>query len=548
MNDVLIFEEVIGPGTGNAADADPAHRQAVRLTKVTPGVDQLYDVPVVEIEWCSEDALTFPLCISARMPAPDCTCREHISVARGNVILVDHGATVTETLGTVPTDASTARCATDCEPAGVVLTPGRFCPVLQQPPLTFAQDLPPCGCASVVFAQDPRRALPRVTLSGTLDTPGGPLTSTWTARADLLESEPGDSVFVAEIDDDGRAHLRFGSGGEGRTPDAGTAFAARYRVGNGPSGNVGAETIAYLVFRSTTAGSGNLVPRNPLSAAGGTAPESVADVRMFAPFAFRDVLERAITADDYAALAADDARRLAGRSSLIPLPPATPYAPEVFTPPLDDARAGEEEEPGEQDALPPDVCLVPFRRLQSAKAALRWTGSWYEAQVALDPRGSESADAELIAEVTAYLEPYRRIGHDLSVQAARYVPLDLGLSVCVAPGYLRGHVETVLLGLLGTGVLPDGTLGLFNPDRLTFGQGIPMSPIVAAVQAVPGVMEVQVTRLARYAVGSPAPHAGSRDVPRNGVLAMGAFEIARLDNDPNAPANGRLTVIARGGR
>src|SRR6185436_16118503 len=75
--DVLIFEEVIGPGTGNPADANPAHRQAVRLTKVTPAVDPLYHPfssdygqPVVEIEWCSEDALSFPLCLSAKMPPP----------------------------------------------------------------------------------------------------------------------------------------------------------------------------------------------------------------------------------------------------------------------------------------------------------------------------------------------------------------------------------------------------------------------------------------------------------------------------------------------
>ena len=31
---------------------------------------QLRGQPVVEIEWCSEDALTFPLCISASMPSP----------------------------------------------------------------------------------------------------------------------------------------------------------------------------------------------------------------------------------------------------------------------------------------------------------------------------------------------------------------------------------------------------------------------------------------------------------------------------------------------
>ena len=551
--DVLIFEEVVGPGTGNPDDADPAHRQAVRLTKVEPKTDPLYDAadggrPVVEIEWCSEDALTFPLCISARMPAPDCSCRDKLSVARGNVVLVDSGATVIETLGTVATLSSAPTCSTECEPSTVVLTPAPFRPVLQQAPLTFGQDLPPCGCAITVFGQNPRRALPRIALTGTLETLSGPVVTTWNARADLLESAPGDTVFVAEIDNAGRAHLRFGNGDEGRLPDAGTTFSARYRVGNGPSGNVGAGTIAYLVFRTITEGIGNLVPRNPLAASGGTAPEPLADVRQFAPYAFRDVLERAVTADDYATLAADDARRLAARARAIAALPAPQSPPEVFVPPLDDARAGEEEEPPAPAPLPPDLCLIPFVRLQNAQAALVWTGSWYEAQVALDPRGSESVDDELTHEVAAFLERYRRIGHDLAVQGARYVALDLGLSVCVAAGYLRGQVEAALLGILGNGVLADGTRGLFNPDRLTFGQGIYLSPIVAAAQAVAGVVEVTVTRLARYVVGSAPPGPRTRDVPSGGVLTMRGFEIAQLDNDPSAPANGRLTLNLRGGR
>jgi hypothetical protein len=543
-NDVLIFEEVIGPHTGNAADADPTHRQAVRLTKVTPDVDPLYDRdkhgrPVLRIEWCSEDALTFPLCLSAVMPAPDCTCREGISVARGNVVLVDNGLTVwDEPLGSVPTETTSATCPTDCEPAVVVSTPGPFRPVLQEPPLTFAQPLPACFCASTVIAQDPRQALPSVTLTGTLATPQGSIQTTWTPQPDLLESGPDDTAFVAEIDDGERAHLRFGNNDEGRMPDAATAFTACYRVGNGPDGNVGRETINYLVLRRTVTGIGNPAPRNPLAADGGTAPEAVAEVRMFAPHAFRDVIERAITADDYAALAADNARRLAERARLF----AAAMAP---APPA--GRRGEEE-PGEAATLPADICLVPFEKLQNAKGTLRWTGSWYEALVAVDPLGTETASDELCAEIDAYLEPYRRIGHDLAVHGATYVPLDLGLSVCVMAGYERGQVEAALLAVLGTGVLPDGTLALFNPDNLTFGQGVFMSRIIAAAQGIAGVMEVQVTRLARYVVGTPAPGTKPDHVPTSGILALGPFEIAQLDNNPNAPANGRLTLLLRGGR
>jgi hypothetical protein len=549
VNDVLIFEEVVGPRTGVAADADPAHRQAVRLTKVTPAVDPLYDAqnggrPVVEIEWCWEDALTFPLCISARLPAPECEYRENLSVARGNVLLVDSGARVDEPLGSVPVERSEETCATDCAPAEITRTTGRFQPVLSRAPLTFAQDLPACGCASGAIAQDPHRALPQIVLTGTLDSLDGPVTTQWHARADLLESGPGDAAFVAEIDDGASAHLRFGNGAEGRSPAAGTAFTARYRVGNGPAGNVGAETIRYLVFRGLTVGSGKLAPRNPMPATGGTAPETVAEARMFAPFAAHDVLERAITADDYAALASDDTRRMADRARLFATaaaPAAAPFAPGV---PVDDPRAGLEEEPGEPAPLPADLCLLPFQRLQAAQAALRWTGSWYEADVILDPRGAEFVDTELVTELEAFLEPFRRIGHDLGVRAA----LDVGLSVCVAPNYLRGHAEAALSALLGAGTLPDGTLGFFHPDRLTFGQAMYVSPIVAAAQGVPGVVDVELTRLARYVLGSAPPRATTRDVPANGSLKLGRFEIARLDANPNAPGNGRLTLLLRGGR
>lgn len=92
--DLLILEEVRGPHTGAAADADPAHRQAVRLTSVTRCRDELYDRPVLEVTWAEEDALRFPLCLSGR-GGPDCAPIEDVSVARGNVVLVDHGRTLT---------------------------------------------------------------------------------------------------------------------------------------------------------------------------------------------------------------------------------------------------------------------------------------------------------------------------------------------------------------------------------------------------------------------------------------------------------------------
>ena len=74
---VIIFEEVISPATGSPFDADPAHRHAVRLTKVTmqtakgePLTDLLTGTPIAEIEWDAEDALPFPLCVSVTLAQP----------------------------------------------------------------------------------------------------------------------------------------------------------------------------------------------------------------------------------------------------------------------------------------------------------------------------------------------------------------------------------------------------------------------------------------------------------------------------------------------
>ena len=104
---VLVFEEVVGPATGDPADADPTHRHAVRLTEVVdtedggPLVDPLDGTPITAIAWSRADALRFPLCISAR--TDDGRSIADVSVARGNMVLVDHGLTIAdEDLGTVP--------------------------------------------------------------------------------------------------------------------------------------------------------------------------------------------------------------------------------------------------------------------------------------------------------------------------------------------------------------------------------------------------------------------------------------------------------------
>ena len=99
VGDVLIFEEVKGPDTGNPSDANPRHRHAVRLTDVRGYEDPLLKQDVVEIQWAQEDALPFTLWICTIV---DDKLKANVSVARGNVVLVDCGCTVEEILSEVP--------------------------------------------------------------------------------------------------------------------------------------------------------------------------------------------------------------------------------------------------------------------------------------------------------------------------------------------------------------------------------------------------------------------------------------------------------------
>jgi hypothetical protein len=496
--DFLLFEEVLGPRTGRKSDADPQHRHVVRLTRVEKIVDPLDSKkPLVEVYWSAEDALPFSLCLSTITAPPKCSELCNVSVARGNVFLVDHGHWIEdEQLGIVPIADVPDRCDGAEHLSVEPRLPGRFRPAIAQGPLTFRAPLPshdPCSpsdeampSAAALLRQDPRSALPALELFEV-----DPRTNqriAWTPRHDLLESGPADRHFVAEIDDQGVARLRFGDGVLGDHPAACATMSARFRIGNGTSGNVGSDTITRVLLARLTLDGVELRVRNPLPARGGVAPEDMEEARELIAFPLRNELRRAITAEDYEAIAERD---VAG--------------------------------------------------LQNASADLLWNGSWYEAHVALDPIGRSEVDEVMLCRARRALERVRRIGHDLSVGPAQAVPLRLALRVCARPGHLRAHVREAVVRALGRERLPDGSLGFFHPDQLSFGEPVLLSRIVARVAAVEGVGSVRVERFERL-------FAGSHGELERGYIPLARMEIARLDNDPVRPENGILDVKVEGGR
>lgn len=467
VGDLLVFEEIFGPTTGLAADADPTHRWVVRLTRADPEIDPLDNSPILEIAWDVADALPFPLCISS------VTDVEHgqqavpyVSVARGNIVLADHGyegpAEILQLYSLPP----------DRPPRGA----------LARTQVTFAVPFDPDKAriqpAATAIATSPDDALPAVSL----ELEG----NTWSPLPDLLECDSFALNFVVEVERDGTAHVRFGDDELGQRPPDGALFTANYRNGNGTAGNVGAESLVRVVADAVTAGD-ILVVRNPLAAVGGVDPESMEQVRQFAPQAFR-VQERAVTTDDWVEVA--------------------------------------ERYPG----------------VYRAAAQFRWTGSWYTVFVNIDRTGGlpVTGDAVFFAGVSAFLEQFRIAGYDLAVNGPVYVPLDIAMTICVAPGYYGSNVWQALLDALSNRNLPDGTQGFFYPDNFTFAQPVYLSRLVAAAMAVAGVASVVVTTFQRFGMADNGELAAE-------VLVTQALEIARCDNDPNFPENGQLQLDMQGG-
>jgi len=484
---VLIFEEVMGPRTGDAADADPSRRWAVRLTYASTNDhsgNPLSDptnpgAPLTAISWQSADALPFPLCLSSVTdPAHESIPLPAVSVARGNVVATDQGVwTNSESLGAVgapPPKPIAGSCCGAQDDQGAASAQPRFSPTLANLPLTFAASYRNIDPASAFLAPDPSTAAPAISLTSDDGT-------SWVPMKDLLEEDGLFAGFVPEIEWDGSVHLRFGDGNYGRAPDTGLGFSATYRTGNGARGNVGREAFAHVLFK----GPGIDGVRNPLAASGGVDAESMEHIRQVAPFAFQ-TQERCVTADDYGTMAA----RIPG--------------------------------------------------VREAKGTVRWTGSWYTAFTSVDPVASGSVSPG--PTVLPVLDRLRMMGVDLVVEQAVYVGLRIGLEICVDPSYFVGDVYAVVWSALVAGDPCNGRKGLLDPSNFGFGETVYASPVVAAAQAVVGVVGVRLVQFERL----DAPTPGGTTPPTR--LSMGSTEIPRCDNDPNHADRGMLVLTMDGGK
>ena len=320
---------------------------------------------------------------------------------------------------------------------------------------------------------------------------------TWEERIDFIGSEGDDEHFIVETDEEGVSVVRFGNGVNGAPLPPDAVVTCRYQVGQGSAGNVGADALTGF-DAADLAG----VDRawNPLDVVNGRDPEPAAEVLRRAPEAYRARQLRAVTLEDYAQRA--------------------------------------EELPG----------------VANAAARYRWAGSWRTVQIAIDPTGTTALTSALRRQVADHLDAVRLIGEDLEILPAVYVPLDIKLRLCAHPRYWPEHLRLELEMAFSDGWTADGRRGFFHPDEWTFGQPLYASQLIGRALAVAGVDRVLSLSMRRW---NPGPGGGLTTV----VLApedladsvvervdVGAFEIVRVENDPDRLERGRILFEVLGGR
>jgi predicted phage baseplate assembly protein len=394
-----------------------------------------------------------------------------MSCAKGNVALADYGITIKDQ-SMLPSEVLESEYRPKLGHSNLTFSvPYYHSSEINQP-------------ASNATLQEPYMARPALYLRG-----DGEL---WTAEMDLLRSDRFSPHFAVEIEDDMSAYLRFGDGIHGRRPTPGSILNASYRVGNGTSGNVGAESIAHLVMaHGGSSGIGRVSKvRNPLPAQGGTDPEPTYQAKLQAPYFFRRQ-HRAVTEDDYA--------KVAERH--------------------------------------PDV--------DRAVAFLRWTGSWHTMYIIVDRKGRRPLTDDFKRNLKIFLERFRQTGCDIEIRPPRFVPLAIAFTVSVKPGYRAGHVKQELLKVFSSGDLTDGRRGFFHPANFSFGKPIYLCDIISAAMEVPGVafVDASIREPHRFCPLAGASLQVTDEMISKGVIAPDRLEILQLDNDPNVPENGTIDFI-----
>jgi predicted phage baseplate assembly protein len=313
----------------------------------------------------------------------------------------------------------------------------------------------------------------------------------WNEKPTLFDSPPDGQDFTATQDDEEKTIVSFGDGVFGARPPTGRDnIRARYRKGLGTSGNVEIGGIQQLIDSSP----GVQKVTNPQAAFGGADRESVDKVRTNAAGSL-STFGRAVSAADYAALALS-------------------Y---------------------------PGV----------AKAGAAWVNRDWKTLKALDHPYVQlvvaTTDQQPLTEQPTFAAKLRsfldqRRDPNVSLRITDFMPIHMQLvaSVEIDDAFPQQATIAKVQSALNPVVNPDGTIGFFAFERLSFGENIHLSAVYAQLQSVPGVKDALVTTFRR--LDTDTDPTTVRD-----SIFIRPTELGVILNDPSQPDKGSLTISGTGG-
>jgi predicted phage baseplate assembly protein len=277
---------------------------------------------------------------------------------------------------------------------------------------------------------------------------------------DALEAAGRDDGAV-QIDAEGGL-IRFGDGVRGRIPARGARIKTSFRAGGGAAGNLAPGSLKDATGTTTPQYTGKLAVTQAVETQGGVDAETLAEAerRIPAHLTHRD---RAVTTDDFAALARTTPGVDIGRVELLP----------QFKPHTRDTD------------VPGVVSVLVLPRQQSLLAPY--------------PR----PDRRLIEAVHAWLDARRVIGTELYVIGTQYKPVGVAVRVEVREGYDEDVTLRAVADAVRTFLFPLAPGGPYQPATgWPLGRPVRDREIEVVVARVPGVDEVIGLRLFEVVSGA----------------------------------------------
>jgi hypothetical protein len=298
-----------------------------------------------------------------------------------------------------------------------------------------------------------------------------------------VDTVTADGLPIYDYYGDSGTTIRFGEGTFGQSPEDGATFQVTYRIGGGSSGNVGPDTITEFAYNPQLA---SVVERitNPIAASGGLDEESSDDIRLAAPFSYREKPLNVVLSEDYQAT------------------------------------------------------VNTLGWVKDSKSSLRWNGAWHTWITSVDPQGPETLSRHLQSQATSLLNDRRVAGLESFVIPAHTVSYDLHVTIRIAQGNYPEEVIAAVVDALSNSATSTGNPGFFFADNFTFGTALERSRLESAIQNIEGVAGVSSIKYKRS--GDTQSY-----VEMPSKISVGKHSVLRINNDIAKPTRGLITVTEK---